>query len=521
MSQGEQNPWLENLFRPLVIGLMFACISFSLVGLVRLFFPAWNGTYLTLVCILAALEAHYSYRLIRARSLRGGEMLRFRLVEIAIFFLLVKIGGYFGDSWVTVMAEVRSWPGYLYRLFDLETMAAFTLAVLSWHVSTQTSRDFERLNEPPVFHRYYVPPMESLTGRFFWGGAILLFTAGLTRIGIAQLLNLRRPSVPGLVLNVLVYFLLGLVILGQVRFATLHKRWEAGKIKVAEDLPRRWVRYSLALIGLAACLAFLLPTGYTLGLLEVLGWTLSLILGILAFAATLLFWLILLPFAWLLSLLGIEPISPDSLQRPVRPLSPGLVAQESPAWFQVLRSLVFWAIAVGMIFYVVRGYLRDHPELLEGLARLRLFRALRYIWAALRRWLRGWGSIIQERLPTGWTLGLRRSKQTPRQPFSFFRLGGLSPRAQVLYYYLSVLQRAARQGFPRQPAQTPLEYRGTLESSLPAAREDMELLTYAFIEARYSQHPVEAEDARRIRMIWQRVKGALQALKRARQEEAP
>jgi hypothetical protein len=267
-TRPDRHPWLENLFRPLVIGVMFGCIALSLVEFVRLFFSAWNGTYLVLVCVLAALEANYSYRLVRARRLRGTDLLRFRLIEVGVLFLLVKIGSYVGESWIGVLASIQSWPSHLYRVFDLETLAAFFLALISWHVSTQTTRDFERLHEPPAHYRYYVPPLDSLTGRFFWGGAVLLIAAGLTRIGIAQLSNLRRPPVPGLVLNVLVYFLLGLVMLGQVRFATLRKRWEAGEIKVADELPRRWVRYSLALIGLAAFLAFLLPTGYTMGLLD-------------------------------------------------------------------------------------------------------------------------------------------------------------------------------------------------------------------------------------------------------------
>ena len=70
MEQGhverERNPWMENLFRPLVIGVMFGCIALSLVELVRLFLPGWNGTLIVWACVLASLEANYSYRLIRA-----------------------------------------------------------------------------------------------------------------------------------------------------------------------------------------------------------------------------------------------------------------------------------------------------------------------------------------------------------------------------------------------------------------------------------------------------------------------
>jgi len=202
-----RNPWVESLFRPLAIGVMSGCIALSSVGLVRLFAPTWNGTYLVAGCVLAALEANYSYQLIRARQLRGADVLRFRTFEIATFFILLKIGGYAGDRWADVLADVKTWPRQPFNILGAETAVAFILALLSWQASTQTARDLEQIGEPPERHRHYVPPMEKLTGRFFWGGAALLIVAGITRIGIAALLDMGRPSVPGLVLNVLVYFL--------------------------------------------------------------------------------------------------------------------------------------------------------------------------------------------------------------------------------------------------------------------------------------------------------------------------
>jgi hypothetical protein len=524
MKQGQvepdRYPWLETLFRPLTIGVMFGCIALSLVELVRLFFPAWNGTYLVVACVLAALEANYSYRLIRARKLRGTDLLRFRIIEIASLLFLLIIGSYLGDSWAHVLSDIRSSPYHLERVLDAEIILAFFLIVISWHVSTQTTRDFERLHEPPSYYRYYVSPMESMTERFFWGGVVLLIAAGLTRIGIAQLLNLRRPSVPGLVLNVLVYFLLGLVMLSQVRFATLRKQWEAGETKVAEELPHRWVRYSLAFIGLAALLAFLLPTGYTLGLLEVIGYILAVVLTVLSLVATLIFWLFLLPFAWLLSLLGAEAGPARPFELPPRPFPVDSGGYAGPGWFQILRSLLFWVITLGIVFYVVRSYVRDHPELLERLAALGLVRALRRMWSALWGWLGGWGEIFREQMPRGWSLRLGRRGGPSKKPFGFFRLGALSSRDRVLYYYLSVLHRAGQQGFPRRPAETPDEYRATLGPKLPEAQGEIDQLTRAFVEARYSRHTVEREDARRARASWQQVKAALRVLKRRTEEGA-
>jgi hypothetical protein len=508
-----RNPWLENLFRPLVIGVMFGCIALSLVGLVHLFAPTWNGTYLIAGCVLAALEANYSYRLIRARQLRGTDALRFRAIELMMLFTLLKIGGYIGDRWADVLADIQTWPRQPWNILNLETTVAFILALLSWRASTQTVRDLERIGDPPGFYRYYVPPIESLAGRFFQGGVVLLIAAGITRIGVAALLNLSHPPVPGLVLNVLLYFLLGLVMLGQVRFATLLKRWQAQEMKVAAGLPGRWARYSLAFIGLAALLAFLLPTGYTIGLLDavatiiyILGYILTLLSMILLF----IFSLLLMPFAMLFG--SERPTSPQPILPPPQLPQPQ-PGGAAPGWFEILRSLLFWAAALGMLFYVVRSYLRDRPEMLQALTSLGPIRALRAFLIALWHRLVGLAEAASERIPR--RLSLRRTRpRSPKEPFRFFRLGALSPRERILYYYLSILRRAERQGFPRQRAQTPHEYDATLGPHLPQARQEMDLLTQAFVEARYSQHVIEPGQARHVRVDWQRVKAALQALKR-------
>jgi len=515
-----RNMWLENLFRPLVIGVMCGCIALSLVELAHLFFPFWNGTFLIVGCVLAALEANYSYRLIRARALRGADVLKFRAIELAMFFILLKVGGYVGDRWADVLVDIQTWPRNLLVVLDPETTTAFILALLFWGASTRTVSDLERIGEPLERHRRYVPPMESLTSRFFWGGAVLLIVAGLTRVGIAALLDLRHPSVPGLVLNVLVYFLLGLVMLGQVQFTRLRKQWQAQKIKIAGEVTGRWVRYSLAFIGLAALLAFLLPTGYTVGFLDVVSSILGLISLILWFIAALLMLPLNLLF-WLLSRLFGDSVLPPRPQSDLIPpefpqREPGGVA---PDWFEILRSLLFWAIAVGMVFYVVRSYLRDHPELLKALAGLRPIRALRRFLIALWRNLVGLAEAVNGHIPR--RLSLRRARQRqPEEPFRFFRLGALSPRERILYYYLSILRRAGQRGFPRQRAQTPHEYDVNLAPNLPAAQQEMTLLTQAFVEARYSRHAFDRERARRVRADWQRVKAALRALKRRADAES-
>lgn len=102
--------------------------------------------------------------------------------------------------------------------------------------------------------------------------------------------------------------------------------------------------------------------------------------------------------------------------------------------------------------------------------------------------------------------GRVRAEVLPR----FFSLRRLSPRNLVRYFYLSTARRASRAGQPREPGQTPYEYRSSLGRRFSELEPDLSGLTEAFVQARYSPRPVEKEDAERVRPLWQRIKAALQ-----------
>jgi hypothetical protein len=508
--------WAENLFRPLAVGAMMGCIALSLVNLIQLFFPNWNGTYMVVGCVLAAVEANYSYRLIQARDLRGADVVRFRAFEIALFFVLLRIGSMIGVGWAKVWADLRAWPREPWRILDLEVGYAFILTLLSWTASTGTTYDLERIGEPPVRDRYYVYPMDALTSRFFWGGAMLLWTAGITRIGISALLNLSRPSVPGLVLNVLLYFTLGLVMLGQVEHARLSQRWRKEGIDVPKDLGNHWVRYTLLFLGLTGLIAFLLPTGYTLPLLEVA----SIVIGAVLYVFTLIFQLAILLFFLVLTPLA-KLFGVDTRGQPPGPLPPPQLSRATgtglaPGWLEVVRSVIFWTVALAVVVYIVRSYLRDRPELPELVTTLRPFRAARSFLLAAWRRLGRLASAARHRLPIQVRLRRRHARAdqpSAGEPFRFFRLGGLSRRQRTLYYYLSILRRATRQGYPRGPAQTPYEYDAQLGPHVPQAEEEMDRLTEAFVETRYSTHPIDQEQERHVRADWRKVRAALRSLR--------
>jgi hypothetical protein len=84
----------------------------------------------------------------------------------------------------------------------------------------------------------------------------------------------------------------------------------------------------------------------------------------------------------------------------------------------------------------------------------------------------------------------------------------------IRYFYLSVARRASQAGQSRAPGETPYEYRAALDRQFPELEPDLEGLTDAFVEARYSQRPVQEEDAQAVKPLWQRIKAILQRRRR-------
>lgn len=512
--------WLNDVFRPLAVGGMMGCIALSLVRLIQLFFPGWNGGFMVVGCVLAAVEANYSYRLVRSRHLSGSQLVSFRAAEIALFLILLRVGAYAGEPWRDIVRDVQAWPRDPLRILDLEVLYAFVLVLLSWSVSTKTTYDLERIGEPPVRDKYYVPPVEALTDRFFWGGALLLWIAGVTRIGIASLLDLSRPSVPGLIGNVLLYFVLGLIMLGQMQFTRLSERWRKEGMAVPARLIGGWVRYTLILIVLAGLVAFVLPTAYTLPLLDIAAILLNAIFyvfHVIFQLVILLSFLLLIP---LLRLLGMDPdverpdaVPPPDLDR-LMPDAPD--AAGSPPWFEIVRSLLFWAVALTVVFYIIRSYLRDRPELVAAFLDLRPLRAVRHLLRALRDQVAALFGAARSRIPDRIrSLRPGRRGQGGEQEGAphLFPLSELRRRKRTLYYYLSTLRRAAQRGYPRRKSQTPYEYDTELASNVPQVEVELDRLTDAFVEAQYSRHDIEREREDRLRADWRKIRAALRSLR--------
>jgi hypothetical protein len=78
-----------------------------------------------------------------------------------------------------------------------------------------------------------------------------------------------------------------------------------------------------------------------------------------------------------------------------------------------------------------------------------------------------------------------------------------------LYYYLNIVERAARHGAVRHKHQTPFEYETDLSQAVPEVQPAVNLLTEAFVRARYSQESFEETQAGLVKVLWQQIRGAL------------
>ncbi|HEY8596910.1 MAG TPA: DUF4129 domain-containing protein [Thermomicrobiales bacterium] len=501
-------PSSEFALRSLLIGMMVGALSAALAAAGRAI-TGESSPFIVIFCALVAIEAQWSHWALTERLPQSFDRHWFRGAELGALVLL----GLLGD------ATLGGRPGGLGSIatLDLRPILIALLILVAWGASTTTASEFARLGEPPERDPTYTPPLEGLTQRFFGGGALLLLAIGLSQIEVRRLLDATRAPVTGPVISALIYFTFGMILLALAQHALLGRRWREEGIAVAAGLGGRWARLSVGFMGLTALLAFILPTAYGVGLLDILALILQ---GLLALFALFGFGVIG-PLIWLLSLIKGGSTTDTPTAPPAAPPPPPPPPAESSGlpWLDILRWTIFGIVALALAFWLLRGWIENRALLREGFGRFRLIAFLGAFFTALLARLRGLATAIGERLPN-----LRPGRPSTRLVGTGGRRlrlpGARTPREQVIRYYLSLIRRAESQGLPRRAAQTPAEYAADFDARVPEARQDLAALTDSFVEARYSRHEVTPTESERARGSWERVRDALRRWQRQRAAEA-
>jgi len=500
----------------ILIVVMMTCVATMVVQVGERLVPEWQGGYWAWVALVVAIESVLSARLADRLRLSTWNYVAFRAIELVFIFIALKLVMYarlgFGQLW----ADLPRWQRDFNSFFDGEYLFACVLNggiwLSSWSLaSTVMEMEGDVLlleRDRGIIETGRAVARRRLAGQVFGIGALLLVLVALLRSDLS-LLGINTPALQTSLTNVLLYFVLGLLLLSQAHFAVLRATWSLEHIKISRDMAQRWTAYSVAMLVGVGLVVAALPTRYSLGLLGTLSYLFNAVMlavmTVLVLAVALLVSLI----SWLASALGLNFVPPPSaLPTPVPTPPPRGVVGPPVPWFDVLKSVAFWAVFLGIVGYVAFYYLSQRKGVAAFLRRSPLWRWLQGAWRLLRGGVRELNQILAAAVQEG----LRRLRPARgEEPWRYVNVRNLSPRDRVRFFYQALLRRGAENGLPRRPSETPYEYENDLTTSLPESEEDLAGLTDSFMEARYSQHPISAQVADLVRRHWEHVRQALQA----------
>jgi hypothetical protein len=507
--QPHRDSALTTLTNYLIVSGMLTCAAIGLVQVAQQVAPRWNASFVPMLVFIIALESAYMTRYLRYHK-PPVPWYALRATEALVLFLMIRslLGILRGPQ---PEEPVNSFSGYV----DGELLALTVIMGVFWLASwliTENLLNLETID--PTFDREMIKDVaeaqinsrQSLISLILIIGGVLIFFAALIRIYLRTNDQTALAAQYGL-WHVVIFFLLGLLLLGRMRLSLLRAGWVWERIPMTGSVGGRWITYTLLMLVGAVIVAIVLPTQYSLGLLGTLGYLLS---GLIQIIQTIIYFIAFLIISFLSlffpQMQGDKPLT-DTLPKPTTPLvTPGT---PPPSLSEFVQSLIFWAVFFAIVGYVLVQFLRRHPEIVDALKRIPGMALLARLWHKLRDWL---GGLSQQLEDLREARRKARGAAPPRSasaPHRWINPRRLSPRQQVQFYYLAMLRRSGEKGHPRQPTQTPYEYARALESQLPEVNQDVDGITDEFIEARYSRHNIPPEHVGLVRRYWERIKQAL------------
>lgn len=513
------------LFGKVMVALLMCTLAISVVHIGERFTPGWGGAYLIFSCLIIAVEAMVIRK--RAKELEGQERVIFHVSEWIAILIALKILIYLIRGPAQLLVDLPRWQeNFIENFFSGEYIVAIVLAAIVWFNSYRFAGDLEDLYDEDIdtgwdelgklqnaLHTLH----SRISTRIFIMGSVVVLLTALSRVdATAVFRSLGKPPAGyyAPVVNVLAFFIIALVLLSQTQFAMLRSRWLWQQIPVNPGIAKNWVKYGLLFFIVMAIIVFFLPTEYTVGLIDVLRYILGLIFQLLALLLTIL----TIPFTFCLSLFRISSENPEPTT-PAQPAAPPMIfdspAQQPIGWLEILRSLLFWLIFLAVIFFAFRFYFAQNAALWKVISSFPLFRWVRTIWNGLWKWVRGANRQIRGMVKAGIArLRAQRTASPVETIRRMFNFGRLNPREKIIYFYVHLVAAAGEQGLERKPSQTPYQYETRLREAIPEVDQELHNLTDTFLEARYSQHPIEQPNAEQANSLWERIKAALREWKR-------
>ncbi len=514
-----------------LVFLMMACVLMSLGNLLQNVFPGWHAGIIVGVLLFIVIDRLYTYRQLKSLTPLSSEWItayaaQWIVIALFIRFLLAYVNGL--DSFLTDLSAFAR--GDIVKFFSGEFVITLLLALLVWGLTAQFLALLDEIgldveiamqDDPGPIQMDVIPAHQRLVNLILSLGIGLVIVTALTRLdfratfsGSAGLPTLEWNRFSGAEAGALLYFVFGLGLLSLSRLMSLQTHWNRLRIPVSsEHLTRQWGLYSLLFLFLLAVVVSLLPAGDSFGFFSVLGTLFGFLIGVFVFLSQVVVAIIILLFSLPFLLLGKAPPFTGGSPPPMFPTLPTepVVPPDSSALLALLRSILLWGSLFAILVFAFINFVRQHDSLLSGLRRSRITNWLILAWQWLYRSAEKTRANLSRTILDGWQSIVARleGKRVLTRP-GFLSVRSLDPRRRIYFFYLAMIRRGGDQGVARKPWQTPAEYAVQLEQSVPEAGEDIDSLTQAFIEARYSRQEVDSGKADRVKVIWDRIRRALQ-----------
>lgn len=536
----DASTWVEAIFEPAVLVASLVCFILGIVQFGTAIVPDWPTRFLPPLSAVVAIEAFGYARRIGGLAVRPKEW----LVLLVPVLVVTRLLPYLDDPTSSLPRDIPMWIQSPGSLFTFGYIVDCLILVMVWWLALYCTDCLNSLRVQPgeipeegnslarqVYEDNFravdhTEPLRQL-GRLYVGGAIILIImSSLAALGtdqifspgaIAQLVGFQRPSLQLIQVNVVLYFILGLLLLGEAHFVRQRTLWRLDRVEMPDEVRSQWISGVIGLVLVTAVIAFLLPTSYAMTLGDIVSYIIGFVLQIFFLIVGGIFYLIYLVF----SLFGVShgggPASPPAMPTAIPHAAPP-PSHGSP--LDTVQSIVFWLVATGVVVYSLSVLWRKRGPLL---ANVRLLPILLFPWRVLRglfnivsRVGRDVGRAVASAVPR-----LFHAAPTPARPNLRIRsLGRMTPRELVEYFYLSVCEHAARVGMPRPAGQTPEEYERAIRGRLPEIDAEFADLTAAFMEARYGPRTTTTDNARVVKGYWQTLKRKLRAARISRKGQA-
>jgi hypothetical protein len=498
--------------------LMMACLAISYIQAAQRFVPDWAAGHVIVIAMVISIEAMLAYFTHREKSIK--ERIAFHLAEWLVITLLVQFVVYARRGFTGLVSDLALWEESLLNFFHPEFMLTISPMVFIWLLSMIMAADLSQLEvdlselqleNPEVLEKDRRQIRRGISERVFVVGFLLVFMAFVARLELVQLFG-EIPATRAPVYNVIAYYALALVMISQVQLSALRGHWLWSKAPIRSGLTGNWLKYSMLFFAIVAIIVVFLPTQYSMGFLDTIGGLIYFIGQLVLFLA---FW-ILWPIAQLLNFL-FSLLATDSEQEPLNIQPPEMLVGEGGTpvgWWELLKSILYWALIISVTGYFLLYYLRQNKVLWERMRSIPLLQWLRLRFRRFWSWLRG----INQKLAAVLAAGRQILFPTGRQPVKSgrsrsFNIRRASARQKVIFFYLRMVERGKEEGLERRPAQTHIQYRETLEQTLPEVEGEIDGITASFMEARYTRHEIPEEQAGVVQNLWKRILQALRGKK--------